>query len=218
MEKIKIILADDHRLFREGIKSLLSSAENIEIVGEVSTGKDLICLLENLKADIIFTDISMPDLSGIEATKIISEKYPLINIIILSMYINEEYIIDAIKAGAKGYLHKDTSREELLTAISHVMNGEEYYNKDISDIVFKSYVNKTKIKSRIVNTKTKLTEREFEIIKLVAEGYMNKEISDKLNISIRTVDTHKSNIFQKLKLKSSIDIVKYAIKNGIVKI
>ncbi|MBI9038197.1 MAG: response regulator transcription factor [Bacteroidales bacterium] len=218
MKKIKIIIADDHGLFRDGIKSLLSSAENIEIVGEASSGNDLIDLLQEIMADVIFTDISMPGMSGIEATKIISEKYPDVNVIILSMHIDEEYIMSAIRAGAKGYLHKDTTREELLTAVSNVVNGEEYYNKDISEIVFKSYVNQTKLKSRNVNKKNHLTERELDIIKLIAEGYMNKEISDKLNISIRTVDTHKSNIFQKLKLKSSIDIVKYAIKNGIVKI
>ena len=218
MKKIKVVLADDHRLFRDGIKSLLTSTPNIEIVGEVSTGKDLVILLQKLKTDIVFTDISMPDMSGIEATKIISEKHSDVSVIILSMHINEEYILDSIKAGAKGYLHKDTNRDELLEAISNVFKGEEYYNKDIREIIFKSYVNQTKLKSRNVNKKTKLTEREFEIIKLIAEGFLNKEISDKLNISIRTVDTHKSNIFHKLKLRSSIDIVKYAIKNGIVKI
>lgn len=218
MTKIKIILADDHKLFRDGIKSLLSTVKDIEIVGEVSSGNELLKLLEEIKPNVVITDISMPDLSGIEATKIITEKLSNVYVLILSMHISEEYILDSIKAGAKGYLSKDINREELIIAIHNIANGEGYYNKEVSEILLKSYVKQTKIKSKNTSHKAHLTNRELEIVKLVAEGFMSKEISDILNISIRTVDSHKSKIFQKLKLKSSIDIVKYAIKNEIIEI
>jgi len=218
MQKTKIILADDHQLFRDGIKSLLLTAPNIEIVAEVPDGKTLLNTLETTTTDIILMDISMPGMTGIELTEIIVDKYPNIAVCILSMHNDEEYILNAIKSGVKGYLSKDTSRDELLNAISLISNGNEYYNKSISDIIVKSYVKQTKLESKSTSTKAKLTNRELEIIKLVSEGFMNKEISDKLNISIRTVDSHKSNIMQKLELKSSVDIVKYAIKNNIIEI
>lgn len=218
MKQIKIIIADDHQLFRDGIKSLLSSEKEIDIIGEVSGGKELLEKLEKTKPDIVITDISMPDINGIEVTKIINQKYSEIKVLILSMYVNEEFIIEGIKAGAKGYLPKDTNHEELLKAINEIYKGNEYYSKQVSEIGFKSLINKTKQKEKTKNQTETLTEREIEIIKLVAEGYLSKEISDKLNISVRTVDNHKSNIMHKLNLKSSIDIVKYAIKNEIIKL
>lgn len=214
MEKIKIILVDDHQMFRDGVKAVLSDEENIEIIGEVGNATDLYKLLDTQTPDIIITDISMPDTSGIEIAKNISENYQQIKILILSMHSNEEFITKALKAGANGYLPKDTSMSELLDAINTIYKGENYFNKNISDTILKSIINNSK--STGINTRNKsLTKREKEIVKLVVDGLTNKEIADQLCISIRTVDTHKNNILQKLELKSSIELVKYAIKYNI---
>jgi len=218
VDKIKILLADDHLLFRDGIKSLLNDVDNIEIIEEVANGKELLEKLKTSSPDIVIADISMPSMSGIEATRIITEEYPDIKVLILSMHNDEEFILNSIKSGAKGYLPKDTGRDELLKAIYSISNEEEYYNKDISDTILKGIIKKTKSESKLLNKIPNLTNREIEIIKLVAEGFINKEIADKLYISIRTVDSHKNNIMQKLKLKSTVDLVKYAIKNNLIEL
>ena len=210
MEKIKIILVDDHQMFRDGVKSVLCDEENIDVIGEVGNGNDLFDLLKTKTPDLIITDISMPDISGIEVAKHVSENYPDIKILILSMHSNEEFISKALNVGANGYLPKDTNMTELLEAINTIYKGENYFNKEISNTILKSLINKSKEESSSNKT---LTKREKEIIKLVVEGLTNKEIADKLCISIRTVDSHKNNIMQKLNLKSSVELVKYAIKN-----
>ncbi|MCB2196561.1 MAG: response regulator transcription factor [Bacteroidetes bacterium] len=209
MDKINIVLVDDHQMFRDGVKSVLSDEENIEITGEVGSGKDLYELLEHITPDLIITDISMPDISGIEVAKYVTEKYPGIKILILSMHSNEEFITKALSVGANGYLPKDTSMTELLKAINTIYKGDNYFNKSISDTILNSLMNKPKEENK------SLTKREKEIINLVVDGLSNKEIADKLCISIRTVDSHKNNIMQKLNLKSSVELVKYAIKNNL---
>jgi len=213
MEKIKIVLVDDHRMFRDGVKSVLSDEENIEIIGEFGHAKDLYDLLNSKQPDLIITDISMPDISGIEIAKYVSENYPKIKLLILSMHSNEEFITKSLNAGAHGYLPKDTSMNELLEAINTIHRGDNYFNKNISDTILKSIINKSK-----EETSKTLTKREKEIISLVVDGFSNKEIADKLCISIRTVDSHKNNIMQKLSLKSSVELVKYAIKNNLANI
>ena len=216
MNKIKIILVDDHQMFRDGVKSVLSEEKNIDIIGEVGNGNDLYELLKTEQPDLIITDISMPDISGLEIAKYIAENYPGIKILILSMHSNIEFISKALSIGANGYLPKDTSMNELLEAINTIYNGENYFNKEISDTILKSIIKKSK---QEVNPKIEaLTKREKEIIKLVVDGFSNKEIAEKLFISIRTVDSHKTNIMQKLNLKSSVELVKYAIKNNLAKL
>lgn len=210
MEKIKIVLVDDHQMFRDGVKAVLYDESDIDIVGEVGKGKDLYKLLETIKPDLIITDITMPDISGIEVTKHLSENFPDIKILILSMHSNEEFITKALRFGANGYLPKDTSMTELLEAIHTIHKGDNYYNKEISDTILKSLQKKPK-----EDHFNSLTKREKEIVKLVVDGLSNKEIADKLFISIRTVDSHKTNILQKLNLKSSIELVKFAIKNNL---
>lgn len=217
MEKINIILVDDHQMFRDGVKSVLSDEANISVIGEVGNGQDLYTLLENTKADLIITDISMPDISGIEITKFVSENYPEIKILVLSMHSNEEFITKALSSGANGYLPKDTSMNELLEAINTIYHGENYFNKDISNTILKSIINKSKTKSDTEKIES-LTKREKEIIRLVVEGLSNKEIAGKLFISIRTVDSHKTNIMHKLNLKSSVELVKYALKRNLAKL
>ncbi len=216
MSVIKIILTEDHQILRDGIKALIAS-RNIEIVGEASTGIELWKLLETEIPDIILMDISLPGTSGIELTRLISERFPLIKVLILSMFTDESFINQAIKAGAKGYLHKNTTREEMLIAIESVYAGNEFYSDNISKIILKTYIEKAKThSSEINNTHEILSKREIEILKMFAEGFINKEIADRLFISIRTVESHKNHIMQKLNLNTQVDLVKYAIRHNLV--
>ncbi len=216
MNPIKIILTDDHQLFRDGIKSLLEDTTDIIVIGEASNEQELTGILNKELPDIIILDITLPCTSGIEITKKIKNKYPEINILILSMHNDDEFVINALEAGAKGYLPKDINKDELLEAIYTINNGDEYYNKEISKIFLKKYL--TRNRAGLEGKNSILTNREIEIVKLVSEGYKNQEIAEKLFISIRTVDVHKNNIMKKLKLKSTIEIVKFAIKNDIIKL
>lgn len=217
MDKIKIVLVDDHQMFRDGVKSVLSDEDNIEVIGEIGNGNDLYEILKSIKPDVIITDISMPEISGIDIAKYVSENYPEIKILILSMHSNEEFITKALSAGANGYLPKDTSMNELLKAINTIYTGDNYFNKEISDTILKSIINKSKPGQGNYKNAT-LTKREKEVVSLVVDGLTNKGIADKLFISIRTVDSHKNNIMQKLNLKSSVELVKYAIKNNLAKL
>jgi len=219
MEKIKIILVDDHQLVRDGIKALLSGNDDIGIIGEASDGKELFTKLETLHPDILIMDISLPGMSGIEITKKICMDRPEIKVLILSMYNNEEFIFNSLKAGAKGYLPKTTSRNEMLEAIYTINNGEEFFGEAIRKIMLRSYVKRaTDDEKPEDKSSEQLTAREIEILKLYVEGLINKEISDKLDISIRTVETHKNHIMRKLGLRSTVEMVKYAIKNKIAEI
>ncbi len=204
---IKLILADDHKLFREGVRSILENVDEIKIVDEVDDGRALISSLRTNQADLIVLDISMPGLSGIEACRMIHKEYPCIKVLILSMHSEESFVRSAIEAGASGYLPKEIDHNELVEAIQTLYNGGNYFSKDISSKLISSYLTKDK---------QHLTPREKEIIVLVCDGLSNKEIADKLSISVRTVDCHKNNILQKLGLKSSVDLVKYALKNELV--
>ncbi len=219
MPDIKIMLIDDHQIVRDGIKVLLESLENVQVIDEASSVPELLEKLKHAQPDIIVTDISMPDISGIELTKIINEdkKYQGIKILILSMYTNEDFIFNAIKAGAKGYLPKNTTRKELFDAINAIYNGNEYFSESISNIILKSYIKKVKSDENS-DKKESLSVRETEILKLFLEGLTNQEIADKLFISIRTVESHKNHIMQKLELKTVVDLIKFAIKNKIVEI
>jgi len=218
MPSIKIILTEDHQLLRDGIKVLIAS-ENIEIIGEASTGAGLWTLMESVQPDIILMDISLPDVSGIELTRTLSERYPEVKVLILSMYTDESFINQAIKAGAKGYLHKNTTREEMLVAIDTVYSGSEFYSDNISRIILKSYIDKAKKNGEeISNPHEILSKREIEILKMFAEGFINKEIADRLFISIRTVESHKNHIMQKLSLKTQVELVKYAIRHNLINI
>jgi len=218
MPGIKIILTEDHQILRDGIKALIAS-NNIEIIGEASTASELWKLLENNIPDIILMDISLPDISGIEITRIVTEKFPSIRVLMLSMFTDESFINQAIKAGAKGYLHKNTTREEMLIAIESVFTGNEFYSDNISKVILKTYIEKAKSHpNEITNPQEILSKREIEILKMFAEGFINKEIADRLFISIRTVESHKNHIMQKLNLKTQVELVKYAIRHNLVNI
>ena len=216
MERIKVILVDDHQIVRDGIKSLITDDPNINIITEASSAEELRDKLETYRPDVILMDINLPDATGIELTKELKESKPEIKVLILSMHMGEDFIVNAIEAGAKGYLPKTTSKKELILAINTISKGEDYFNESISNILIKSYVKRAQTPKKEEEKIIDLTRREKEIITLFALGMSNKEIADKLFISIRTVESHKNNIMNKLELKSTVDLVKFALKNNYI--
>ncbi len=217
MEKIKVALVDDHQIVRDGIKMLLVDDSKIEIVSESGSAESFIESLSNEIPHLAIIDISLPGYSGIELTRKLTADYPKIKVIILSMYTSQDFIFNAIKAGAKGYLPKNITREELVDAIVQVQGGKEYFSREISEIILKNYLNQVKNPESVsTSTNDELTPREMEILKLVAEGYSNQIIADKLFISVRTVESHKNHIMQKLELTTTVELVKYALKNRII--
>jgi len=210
MKPIRIALIDDHQLVRDGIKSLIHSTGFMQVVVEVSSPELFFTELEQTLPEVVLMDISMPGMSGIEATKIITEQYPTVKVIILSMFTSEEFIQKAIAAGAKGYLLKNTSKQELTAAITKVHQGEEYYGKEVADILLSNLVRKAKTEQPN-HPEDKLSKRELEILTLVAAGKTNSRIAEMLFISVKTVEAHKAHIMQKMGYSSHIDLIKLAI-------
>jgi DNA-binding NarL/FixJ family response regulator len=213
---INIILTDDHQIVRDGIKAMLSDADGIRIIAQAGSGSELFDLLKTKKTDVIILDIELPDMSGIDICSRITKEYPEIRILILSMYTGEEFIFKAISEGAKGYLPKNTSREELVMAIKAVAGNREYFSPLISGIMLKSYIQQAKSVNRDTRDLSDLSKREIEILRMLAEGYPNTEIAEKLFISIRTVESHKSHIMQKLEIHTTVELVKFAIRNKLI--
>ncbi len=216
MKKVKIIIADDHLLVRTGIISLLKDVPDIETIGEAENGQVVIEKAKKLKPDVVLMDISMPKVSGIEATNQIKETNPAIQILILTMHDNEEYILSSLKQGASGILHKDTSKDELVTAIKTVASGKRYFGRSVSQIIVESLLQKVD-SSDLSQTQDKvfLTKREKEVLYLIANGLSNQEIAERLGISARTVDTHKTNLMQKLNIKTTAALARYAFENNL---
>ena len=218
MSKIRVLIVDDHQIVRDGIKRLLKDEDDIELIGSVGSGKEVLDFIKCNQPDILITDLSMPNMSGIELTSRLMKLSPDIKVLILSMFNNEEYIVSAIQAGAKGYLPKqDSTTEILLEAIRTISNGDEFYSPSISKIVLNSFINKVKNANvGDVSKKHQLTSREMEILKLYVEGCTNNEIAEKLNLSVFTIKTHKNNIMQKYNFKSTVEMIKFALRNNIV--
>jgi DNA-binding NarL/FixJ family response regulator len=213
---IRLIMADDHEIFRDGFRLMLSKYPEFILVGEAANGKELIDLTEQLMPDVIITDIKMPVMDGIEATKKIIEHFPGIGIICLSMYDDDELIIEMLEAGAIGYLIKNAGKEQITEAIRTVYNNEPYYCKTTSHKLTKM-IAKSRFNPYKKNSKVEFSEREKEIIELICEQFTNKEIGDKLFISVRTVEGHRLKILEKMNVKNTVGLVVYAMKNGIVK-
>ncbi|MEM6360978.1 MAG: response regulator transcription factor [Bacteroidota bacterium] len=211
-KKIKVVLADDHSVVRTGIKMLISSDESIEIIGEASSGAEALSMIKNSQPDILITDISMPGMTGIELAEIIKNEHRGTKVLVLSTYSDEEYILSAFEAGASGYLPKDTDEDQFLAAIKTVSEGDVYYTKEVSDILTKSLIKQ----KRTIEDPLELTEREKEILKLIVDGMSNKEIADKLFISVRTVDTHRRNIMDKIEAKNTADLVRKALEDKLI--
>ncbi len=213
----KVFLVDDHQIVRDGIRSLIEDANDIFIIGEAGDGDEMMNMLEPAQPDIILLDINLPGKNGIELIPDIKEKYPYIKILILSMYNGDDYIFNSVRAGANGYLPKNSSKDELLDAIRLICEGNDYFGEQVHKIIVNSYISMAK-DEKSPDKKQQLSLRELEILKLFAEGNSNKSIADKLFISVRTVESHKNHIMQKFGFKSTVEMVKYAIKNKIVEI
>ncbi len=215
---ISILLVDDHQIILDGIKQMLEGESSICICACAENGKQALELVQQNPPDIIITDVSMPDMNGVELCEHIQKMEIPTKVIVLSMYASEDYIFKAIQAGAKGYLTKqNTTKDELISAIHRIVDGEEYYSPAVASIIMKNFVNQAQKKGCHDNKSVQsLTTREREILKLYVEGFSNQEIADKLCISNRTVDAHKNNIMQKFEFKSTVEMVKFAIKNNIV--
>jgi DNA-binding NarL/FixJ family response regulator len=216
MNKIKIVLVDDHKMFRDGIKSVLSDEINIDICGESGDFEEAIIHIKNKNPNIVITDITLPGKSGIELCKTINTQFPNVKVLILSMHKDSEFIMNCLKNGAMGYLPKDTGHEELIFAINKIQQGEIYFNHEISQNIIKEYKANENIDK--LEPQAILSKRELEILKLYAEGFTNSEIAQSLYISVRTVESHKTHILQKLNLKSNVDLIKIAIKHKIIKL
>jgi DNA-binding NarL/FixJ family response regulator len=213
-ESYRIILADDHALFRHGMKKIINDVPGMEVIGEANDGLELLEMLRNLIPDLVVLDISMPNLRGIEAAREIRTLYPRTKVLILTMHKNKEYLYHAIASGADGYLLKEDSDEELLLAIESICKGGTYVTKKLTGAMAQDL-------SRAISGKdplaaNSLTPREREILKFIAKGKTNAEIAVTLNISIRTVETHRANIMKKLKLKKTAELVRYAVDHGLV--
>ncbi|OFX62065.1 MAG: hypothetical protein A2046_15485 [Bacteroidetes bacterium GWA2_30_7] len=216
MKKIKILLADDHFIITDGIIAMLSQLDEYEIIGEARDGIETIEKVKELNPDILIIDISMPKMNGIEVTKKIRETNNKLKILVLTQHDKKEYVFQMLKAGADGYLLKNSNKNELITALNAISDGNKYFGKKISDIVLNNYVsNNNSQDEEYIQPNVLLTKRELEIIKLIVKDKNNQEIADSLNISLRTVETHRRNIMQKLNVKTVVALVRYALNNNI---
>jgi len=215
VEKKKIVIAEDQKILREGLKSLLSSSEDIEVIGEAEDGLDAVRCVEKFSPELLLLDLSMPKMSGISAIKEIKSQFTETKILVLTVHESEEYILEVFNSGADGYCLKDASHFELMVAIKSVLSGKRYISPGISGKVLEGYLgDRGTLKSN--SSWDSLTQREREILKLVGEGYKNKEIADYLCISAKTVEKHRSNIMEKLDLHTASALTAYAIKKGLV--
>jgi DNA-binding NarL/FixJ family response regulator len=214
-DKIRILLADDHRMMREGIRALLERQPNIQVVGEAADGREVVRLAMQLCPDVVVMDISMPLLNGIEATRRIKRECPSAQVLILTVHESEDYVTQLLTAGASGYIMKRAAAEELIDAIGVVHGGEVFLHPAIAKVVVTDYVRRLKGDSE-TGDRGVLTTREREILQLIAEGYTNREIADTLHLSIKTVQNHRSKIMNKLDLHNRGELIKYAIQHGII--
>ena len=214
-EKKRIVIAEDHRILREGLKSLLASKPEFEVVGEAEDGLDAISVVRGSKPDLILLDLSMPRLDGLSAMRDIKKVSPETRILALTVHADEDYVLEAFNEGADGYCLKDAGRAELLMAIESIFSGKPYFSPGIADKVLEGYLEgRQKIKS--TSAWETITRREREVLKLIGEGYKNKEIADLLFISVKTVEKHRSNIMKKLDLHNAATLTAYAIEKGLV--
>jgi two-component system response regulator NreC len=211
----KIVVAEDHTILREGLTALVSSNPSLEVVGEAQDGMEAVSLAESLKPDLILMDLSMPRMDGTEAIREIKKQEPSPKIIVLTVHRSEEYLLRALQAGADGYILKDATKSELLLAIDNVFSGRSYLSPSISERVIDGYL----VGRKSVRSSTSwdsLTQRERDILKMIAENYKNKDIAESLFISVKTVEKHRANLMKKLDLHSASSLTAFAIEKGLI--
>jgi two-component system, NarL family, response regulator NreC len=209
-----IILADDHPIVRRGLRSVLEAEKGFSLIGEAGDGLEAVRMVENLEPDILITDMMMPGLTGLEVTRQVRHRVPKTKIIILSMHASESYVLEALRNGANGYVLKDTVSEELVEAIRDVIAGRRYLSSQLSERAIETYI--LKAESTPEDSYDSLTTREREVLKLAAEGSTNNEIAERLFISPRTAETHRANLMKKLVLSNHTELIRYAIRRGVL--
>jgi len=212
---IRILLADDHTVMRGGLRLLLERQANLQVVGEASDGREAVELAASQKPDVVVMDIAMPHLNGVEATRQIVAKNPNIAVVILSMHSDESYVIRSLKAGARAYLLKDSAEADLIAAIHAITEGKSFFSPAVSRILKEDYVHQLN-EMGAEDSYELLTNREREVLQMVAEGKSNKEVANILNLSLYTVETHRTHILQKLNLHSVPELILYAVRKGII--
>jgi two-component system response regulator NreC len=215
MNPVRILLADDHIVMRNGLRLLLERQPHLQVVGEAADGRQAVALSESANPDVVIMDIGMPNLNGIEATRQIVNHNPRTAIAILSMHSDESYVIRALKAGARAYLLKDSAEADLLAAVRALTEGKSFFSPAISKILVEDYMRQLESRGA-EDTYELLTNREREILQLLAEGRTNKEVANMLNLSLYTVETHRTHILQKLNLHSVPELILYAVRKGII--
>ncbi len=211
---ISIILADDHTVVRQGLRTLLEMDPDLSVVGEASDGHEALELVGRLKPDVLVLDLMMPVMNGMEVARQVRSRYPKTRVVILSMHANEAYVLEALRAGALGYVLKESEAAELLHAIHEAHRGQHYLSAPLSERMIEVYAQRTRQVSQ--DPFDRLTPREREVLQLAAEGYTNAEIGEKLCLSSRTIEMHRSNLMHKLSLNTQTDLIRYALKRGII--
>jgi DNA-binding NarL/FixJ family response regulator len=216
--KIKIVLVDDHKILREGICSLVKGFPDMEVVGEAADGRSALRLVKDLSPDVVIMDISMPDLNGIDATRRIIADHPGIKVVALSMHYDKQFVSEIFKAGASGYLLKDCAFDEMEHAIRVVMDNKTYINPQIASLVVESLVNQPAATPANTQAFSLLTEREREVLQLIAEGNSTKQIASQLSVSAKTIESHRRQVMGKLNMRNVAELTKYAIREGITSV
>jgi len=215
MPRTKVLLADDHRLMRGGLRLVIEQNPGFTVVGEADDGRQAVAMAGALQPDVVVMDIGMPNLNGIEAARQITAAHPAISVVMLSMHADEGYVLRALNAGAKAYLLKDSAEADLGRAIEAVIEGKSFFSPAVSRLLLEDYVRKIK-RAGVEDSFDLLSAREREILQLVAEGKSSKEIAALLNLSVYTVETHRSNIMQKLNLRGVPELILYAVRKGLI--
>lgn len=215
MEKKRIAIVDDHKLFRDGLKSMINATEDMEVVGEAGEGLSAIQMVRRMQPDLLLLDLSMPKLGGVSVLRDLKREIPRLKIIVLTIHESDKYVLEVFQAGAEGYCIKQSRWEELLAAIKQVLGGKTYISPSIAGDVMEGFIEGRK-KLKTLTTWETVTPREREVLKLLAEGYRSKEIAELLCISVKTVNTHRNNIMNKLDLHNSAALTTYAIEKGLV--
>ncbi|HLX12919.1 MAG TPA: response regulator transcription factor [Bacteroidota bacterium] len=215
MKKIRLIFADDHSVVRNGLRSLFKSSKDFSIVGEANDGEAAIAIASERNPDVVILDISMPKLNGIEATKLLKQRFPAMKVLILTIHEDEAYINQMIRAGANGYILKNAEKNEILAAVRTVVNEGSFFGPDVSKMMIDKFIQRARTdKEEKVPSDQILTKREIEVLGLISQGLSNRQIADKLSLSLNTINTHRANIMQRLDIHETATLVRYALQHG----